>query len=199
MQLAPSPQRSSSQVNLWATWIITSAAALCSPSFFAGTFGDILMYWAESNLSQLIVWNRATYCNACLSSWAPRRTEGRQWRTTGFSGDKPCPHYAVGNCKRGWKQNLCSNPHHWCCQLLLTWNQKSGQDFFLCKTKEIKTTTKCLTLKVLSNQNQGSLGWVYWNTKPLLLRISYLHTSKHVSLVKGTSIVFLRFLQRFLT
>lgn len=52
---------------------------------------------------------------------------------------------------------------------------------FLCKTKEIKTTTKCVILKVLSNQDQGSLGWVYWTTKPLVLRISYLHSSKRQS------------------
>lgn len=85
--MAPSPHHSSSQLTLWATWIITSAAALCSPSFFAGTFGDTLQticIGAGSNLSQLIV--KAANCQACLSSWAPRRTEGSQWRTIGLSG-----------------------------------------------------------------------------------------------------------------
>lgn len=120
--MAPSPQHSSSQVNLWATRIITSAVAPCPPNFLQGHLGTYCrLYWSRINPSQLCEIGPPI---ATPASWAPRRTEGRQWRTIGY---RPCPHYAVDNCKCERKQNLCSNPHNWCCQLLLTWNQKSGQ------------------------------------------------------------------------
>lgn len=196
--MAPSPQHSSSQVNLWATWIITSATALCSLSFVAGTFGDTLQtvsIGAGSNPSQLIVWNRTTYCYARLSSWAPRRTEGSQWRTTGLSGIQTMSSLCWRQLQTWVKaESLLKSTS---LMLPVTSDLKSEiwARFFLCKTKEVKTTTKCLTWKDVSKQDQGSLGWVFWTTKPLVLYILYLYTSKHVNLVKRASILFLRLLK----
>lgn len=151
--MAPSPQHSSSQVNLWATWIITSAAALCFLSFVAGTSGDTLQtvcIGAGSNLSQLIVWNRTTYCYACLSSWAPRRTEGSQWRTIGLSGIQTMSSLHCRQLQTWVKaESLLKSTS---LMLPVTSDLKSEiwERFFLCKTKEIRTTSTshwrmCLT------------------------------------------------------